>query len=471
MKAAASRITASMFAQYASCPHWIWFDRFEDTDETAARSRFVEMLIERGLVHEERIIQGLEYVRPKGSTMEEQFASTVSLMEQGVDRIYQGVLINGDLIGKPDLLERHDDRRSKFGPYHYVAIDIKSGDRLTDVHRYQLTFYGELLKAIQNIRPSEGYVLNGSGARIGFPLKEFEKKYRHALDAIRRIVDGEMPPPHLSSGCKQSPFFSRCIEIAEESNDVTLLYNVKRKTLDKLRELGIRTVVDAAEMDVASVVDADPDLTKKTIERAKVQAQALIDGKHRVRKAFAFPRASMEIFFDIEGDPLRSVEYLFGFLIRDGEGERYVEFLAETPEDEGKMWGGFVDWIEGLPEEYSVYHYGTYETARLSTLSARHGRGGSALERFRERMIDLNEVVKDSIVFPLYFYSIKDIGKYVGFEREGDITGGGESVAFYEEWLATRDRTVMDHIILYNKEDVIATRALKDWLANEMKNA
>ena len=80
-------------------------------------------------------------------------------------------------------------------------------------------------------------------------------------------------------------------------------------------------------------------------------------------------------------------------------------------------------------------------------------------------MVDLNEVVKDCIVFPLYFYGIKDIGKYIGFERDGKITGGGESVAFYEEWLSKGNRKRLNDILIYNEEDVVATRYLKDWLA------
>jgi uncharacterized protein len=113
-----------------------------------------------------------------------------------------------------------------------------------------------------------------------------------------------------------------------------------------------------------------------------------------------------------------------------------------------------------------VYHFGTFEKARLAALEARYG-GSAALRSFRERLIDLNEIVKDKVTLPLYFYGIKDIGRYIGFEREGTISGGGESVAVYEKWIETGDRKLMDDILEYNKEDVIATRELKDWLVAE----
>jgi uncharacterized protein len=146
--------------------------------------------------------------------------------------------------------------------------------------------------------------------------------------------------------------------------------------------------------------------------------------------------------------------------------EKYVCQLAETPEEEGKMWREFLVWIAELPPDYVVYHYGAYEKARLNMLEVRHG-GGPRLSEFRDRLVDLNEIVKDAIVFPLYFYGIKDIGKYIGFEREGKVVSGGESVAYYEEWLSKGNRKKLEDVIIYNEEDVIATRKLKDWLAHE----
>jgi uncharacterized protein len=244
---------------------------------------------------------------------------------------------------------------------------------------------------------------------------------------------------------------------------------VKKKSVIALREAGIMTIRDAAGIDPERFAGKNRYLKRDLLERIVLQAQALLDKKHLVRRLIMLPSQPLEIFFDIEGDPLRQVEYLFGFLVRkDGPGhdEQYITMLAEKPEDEGKMWQEFLDWTVNLPPEFAVFHYGSYEMARLNMLEAKYG-GSPALNYFRERMVDLNEVVKDCIVFPLYFYGIKDIGKYIGFEREGKISGGGESVAFYEEWLAKGNRKRLNDILIYNEEDVVATRYLKDWLASE----
>ncbi|MEY4745164.1 MAG: hypothetical protein RL272_1109 [Candidatus Parcubacteria bacterium] len=468
--AAPERLTASMFYKYDACPHWLYFDVYGDPKKMAKRSAFAEMLLEGGRLHEKALIAGIDCVEVRGDTKEERFEATLRLMRGGAPCIYQGVLIDDEFEGVPDILERRDGGSSAFGAYHYVAVDIKSAEKLSDAHKYQLACYGELLARIQGVRPEEGYILNGSGARIGFPLKEFEPQFRQAVAEIRETLAGHPPAPHVSSSCKQSPWFKECLAFAEERDDIALLYNVKKKVVLALREHGVKTVHDAAGIDVDRLGAADPVFKRALLERIVLQAKALIGHRHYIRKKIGLPEAPLEIFFDIEGDPLRQVEYLFGFLVRRGKEEAYEYQLAERPEDEWKMWEQFLDWVEKLEGEYVVYHYGTYELTRIVMLERRHG-GSRALDRFRDRLVDLNEIVKDAVVFPLYFYGIKDIGKYIDYVRAGAIEGGGESVAFYEDWLNHGDRKKLKAIIEYNKDDVVATRYLKDWLAHERERA
>ena len=461
-----ARISASMFYKHDACPHWLYFDAYGDPRKKAKRSKFAEMLIQNGVLHEKNVIEGMRYVEVEGKGTVGRAKATLELMRKGVERIYHGALINEEFVGEPDILERRDGASSFFGPYHYVAIDIKSAERLSDSHKYQLACYGRLLESAQGVRPEEGYVLNASRTLVAFSLREFDAQFEAALVDMLSTLAGNPPPPHVSSGCKQSPWFKECVAFAEKGDDIALLYNVKKKVVHALRALGVRTVHDAAEMDVDAVLRQEPTLKRALMERIVLQARALIEKRHFVRKRLQLPEAPLEIFFDIEGDPLRQVEYLFGHLVRRGDHEEYVHQLAEKPEDEWRMWEKFIDWVETLEGDYVVYHYGTYELTRITMLEKRHG-GSRALDRFRDRLVDLNEIVKDAIVFPLYFYSIKDIGKYIGYSRSGAIEGGGESVAVYEDWLATGNRKKLDAVIEYNTDDVIATRFLKDWLAHE----
>jgi uncharacterized protein len=291
-------ITGSMFVKYFTCPHWLWFDRFGDKEKRSEPSSFHEMLLERGLLHEEKMIEELEYVAVAGGSKEDRLAQTRQLMADGEALIYHGLIESDDLLGEPDLLERVEGKNSEFGNYHYVPIDIKSAERVSEGMRMQLSFYADILARVQGVKPRFGYVLNGSGQRIGVELSESRDLYERVRDEIRGVLAGKMPEPRLSSGCRQSPWFSECIALAEETHDVTLLYNVKTVTLVKLRNLGVRTVEDAATMDIDEIHRLDSSLKRKTLNRARLQAQALVDQTHLFRKSVSLPKPELELFFD-----------------------------------------------------------------------------------------------------------------------------------------------------------------------------
>ena len=49
--------------------------------------------------------------------------------------------------------------------------------------------------------------------------------------------------------------------------------------------------------------------------------------------------------------------------------------------------------------------------------------------------------------------------------RVGDIGNGGSSILEYEKWRnGGGDSTILDEILLYNKDDVESTQLLRDWL-------
>lgn len=128
------------------------------------------------------------------------------------------------------------------------------------------------------------------------------------------------------------------------------------------------------------------------------------------------------------------------------------------------MWKAFLEWAAVLPDEYSVYHYANYEKIYLKKLSEQYG--GSDGLRFESNLIDLQKVVEQSAIFPLYFYSIKDLAKsrFINFKWRHQKAGGGQSVFWYDQWLATGDKAILKDIINYNEDDVRATAALYAYL-------
>ena len=192
-----------------------------------------------------------------------------------------------------------------------------------------------------------------------------------------------------------------------------------------------------------------------------------LSGEVLRRSEVSIQDAVVKLYFDIEGDPFLGVEYLFGFwVVEEGKESHYKAFLAEKPEDEGKMWDEFLSWISSLPDGYKVYHYHTYEMTKLKQLAERYSTTPE-LEKFKEQMIDLARVVQDSVIFPLYFYSIKDIAKHLKFAWRSAKAGGAQSIMWYEEWLENGDRQILEDLIGYNEDDVKATEGLHKWLVKK----
>lgn len=141
-------------------------------------------------------------------------------------------------------------------------------------------------------------------------------------------------------------------------------------------------------------------------------------------------------------------------------------FLAETPGNEKEMWGQFLQWLKAENfSDYKVYHYHHYERSKLKALAQKYG-GSVWLDGFSENLVDLSKKLTDSFIFPVYFYSIKDIAKYLDFKWQHAKAGGAQSISWYEEWLESGDRSILQSIIDYNEDDVRATEFLHNWLIN-----
>lgn len=292
---------------------------------------------------------------------------------------------------------------------------------------------------------------------------------------------GNKPSSSITSKSKNSPWFKVALREAENKQDISLVYKLDSRSLENLRSIGIKTLDDL----VCAKVDSFPKIpyaSSDRLQRAQLQAKALIqDTIIPLEDSPELPDHQLKLYFDIEGNPLLDIDYLFGIWVSgdpsriyspktnvrffEGEEGYFIYFLAETPKEEGSMWKAFLKWAAVLPDKYSVYHYANYEKTHLSKLSDQYGCSG-VLEIFQRNLIDLQKVVEQSAIFPLYFYSIKDLAKsrFINFKWRHQKAGGGQSVFWYDQWLATGDKAILEDIVNYNEDNVRATQALFQWL-------
>ncbi len=470
-----TKITGELFYKFFQCPHWIWYDVYGDQDKKGEVPPLMEMIFKNGLKHERSVIQSrkFEEINPDSfKDLDEAFLATLELMKQGKN-IYHGVLMYENWVGIPDLLEARPvekGMKSIFGDHYYVVYDVKSGREIRDEYKFQLVFYSLILERLQGVRPMDAYIINAEGEERSFMVEDFMDYFQFTLEKMEKVLEGEKPPPFLKSGCKQSPWYSICLEETKGCNDISLIFRLSQNDQRRFYEVGIKTVEDLAKADVDELYARLEDWPFDKITRFHNQAQVLMSGQPLILKKTEFPEIENEIYFDIESDPPGDIDYLFGVLIKSkkikSDKAEFKYFLAKDKKDEERMWREFLDYIDSL-ENFVIYHYSSYERQVFDRLARRYGISLELEDKFKNNTIDLYLMLGNAVVLPLYFYSLKDVAKYLGFKWEAADAGGAESVVWYNEWLEKGDKKLINKIIKYNEDDVRATLFIKEWLEKQ----
>jgi len=456
-------ITEKTFYQYLKCPNWVYFD--VHSGESRPHEVLMAKLQDDGLIgskERDLLSDRKDLVEVTAEDPDQAFDQTLTFMREGRETIYHGVLVDKHWVGHPDVLEKVEGR-SRLGNYYYVAADIKRSRFLRDDHKFQGCFYAELLERIQGVKPVQGYVITPDNETFSYLIEEFEAEYELTLTEIEKIIAGKRPVHFVTSGCKQSPWQKECKNESESCDDLSLLNRVWREEVRQLEDAGVTTTAKLALMSVSELESLAPDVSSSRLESMRDQAIAMQEGRHIIRGNASLPESGIELYFDIESDPLRDFDYLFGVLEVNGKEEVYHSFFADSPEKEGEMWEEFVHFIERHIDA-PIYHYGWFEEEVVRRFGAKYGIGEIAREALERNMIDILAVIRPTVIFPLASYSLKDIAGYIGFHWRAEDASGANSVLWFEDWLERKTPKVLQKIMEYNEDDVRATYMLKRWV-------
>jgi uncharacterized protein len=459
------QITEKSFYKYLKCPSWVYRDAHE---AEAVVDPLLSRLLDDGLLLEkekEVISERPDLVEVMAEDPDEAFRQTLDFMRQGRETIYQGVLVHGHWVGNPDILAKVEGG-SVFGNYYYVAADVKRGREVREAYKFQGCFYAELLARLQGTRPIQGYIITPDKKILGYLIEDFEAEFHLSLTEIERIIAGEKPVHFLTAGCKQTPWYGACRLEAENCRDLSVLNRVWREEVAALQAIGIKTLEDLAKISLSDLEKLAPAVRYDRLDLFRRQAQAIVENRHILLSPPNFPPVANELYFDIESDPLRDLDFLFGVLeVKNGKS-RYHSFVAEKPEDEGGMWRRFIEFVLKR-EEAPIYHYGWFEMEVFRRFAAKYFLPEEIRAAVEKRMHDLLFLLRPAVLFPLSFYSLKDLGAYIGYKWQADDASGIQAVRWFEDYLKSGDKKILEKILEYNKDDVKATWALKEWLVKQ----
>lgn len=417
---------------------------------------------------ERKILVNRNSVEVVAQDDDERYEKTLALMKEGVSSIYEGALIHGHWLAKPDLLERVSGS-STFGDYYYVACDIKRSRHLKEEYCIQGSFYAEVLRAVQGVKPKQGYIMRPEGGVEAYALEEYAIKFQLVLDGIERILHGVDEPHFLTSDCKQSPWFDECVALSKKADDLSRLNRVWRSEVTALNNAGIMTVAQLAEQNADLLTRMVHGVTPERLNFLILGAQTLQSGKPLMLGTVDFPERDDALIVDIEADPLRDLHYLFGVLDVHSGGDEFHAFLAKKEDEERAAWEAFVAFMESRPG-IPVYHYGWYEQDVFRLMAERYGAPDGFVDDLAARSVDVLERLREAVIFPLSFYALKDIAQHLGFRWRHKDASGLNSVLWYEDWLATQNPEVLQDILFYNEDDVRATWFVREWAKKTMRS-
>ncbi len=472
-KEADQKLYGDYFYKFFQCPHWIWYDIYGDGQHKREIPPLLHMIYQGKMIDADSALiphKKFEQLEPdKLKDLDDAFIATLELMKQGKN-IYHGVLMSEDWVGIPDLLEARPGK-SNLGDFYYVVYDCQNTLDMRDEYKFQLIFYSLILERIQGVRPNEAYIIDAQGNERSFLISEFIDQFHLTRWQIEKILNGEKPAPFLKAGCKRTPWYSLCLSETQGCSDVSLIYRISQADQRRLYEIGIKTIDDMAAADPNDIQEKIEDWPFDKIIRFSNQAKALTTGQPMVFRKPNFPSVRYEVYFDIESDPLSDIDYLLGFLVKDtqtGKSE-YKYFLAQDKEHEPEAWRKFLEYLASL-EDFIIYHYAFYERLVFDKLVSKYGAPSALIEKFKENTIDLHTKLVDTAILPIYFYSLKDVGAYLNYKWDDPHAGGAESVIWYKEWMKAGgdpNHEIIKKILRYNEDDVRATMAIKDWMAEQ----
>ena len=483
-------ITDDLLLHYQRCARRAYLDVHRDRSLVDPPSDYLQKIKQDSAEHRRSILADyvpLERPQYPAGDWRRGAQATAALMATGTDYIVGGVLINTleqdvHWVSCPDLLIKQPGW-SLWGDWQYAPIDIKLGKKPKLDYQVIAAFHAYVLAQVQGNWPRESWLALREGRYYSVDLDRQLPKLGEVLATcltdLRREIAPEVFIAH--SRCDLCHWFSRCYQAAQETQHLSLLPGVTPARYTHLQSLHLMTVADLSRARPSQLAYL-PGFGDAVAEKLIHQAQATLYNRAIARTPASddngfilnptdLPSADVELYFDIEAAPDFDLIYLHGVLVVDHrtQTEQFHPLLAESVDQEKAAWEAFLDLVLQYPQA-PIYHFCPYEAQTARKLTQHYGSlNGADLEKLLARFVDIHWCITEGVTLPVESYALKHIARWIGFEWRDSEANGAQSICWYNEWLATGDRSYLDAILRYNEDDCRATYHVKRWLAEFAK--
>lgn len=391
-----------------------------------------------------------------------------------------------NLEARPDFMIWSEDR--------YTLRQCRMGKKINRENHPDVfwvsQFNGWVYKRLFDQWPDQLEVGNSTGHVFSIPKPE-NKALENLLDQIISWRESAEIPYHPVSWtkCQSCYFRDYCWNLAESTQDISLIPNLEASLLLALRDSGLVTVQDVFDhqtLDSLSEFTWIERISERKIGLKKAQgilhmAASLLTQKPILTGEPNLPETDNWIMFDVEGVPARPGQpekvYLWGMYLK-GSKDQNLQQLSPTLNRQADRdnWFEFLERARAVFEEYGdvpFIHWGSFEPYCIKLYTKRFGDRRGVARRIHNNLLDFFEVLKRTVVIPLPSYSLKVIEKYVGFDRQDQDTGGYWSVVNYLKSVSTKNKEkraeILEQLREYNCSDLEAMWHVLEWFQKLIK--
>ena len=287
---------------------------------------------------------------------------------------------------------------------------------------------------------------------------------RKTTAKVATLLSGQAPPDLvLNRHCAECEFQKQCRQKAIETDDISLLAGVTEDERNRHRSKGIFTATQLS-------YTFRP---RRTPKRAKnparprypaLQALAIRENTVYIHGSPKLPDSKTQVYLDIEGIPDSNSYYLIGVLTVSGGREVFQSFWADQNSEETETFSQFAAAVCQLGD-FRVLHFGDYENVALRRMKSRlpeslHPR----IDAILERATNVLSVIHPHLYFPTYSNGLKDIGRFLGFERANEDATGLQTIVWRKTWNETRDPDIKARLLQYNQDDCRTLKHVSEFI-------
>jgi predicted RecB family nuclease len=495
-------LSATDLSNYIACRHVTYLDLSAANGSIKApqhRDPALIILQQRGLEFEQAYLkslreQGLTIAEPDGDEKLTSIERTIKAMQEGVDVIYQASLKMGVWQGFADFLKKVD-KPSKLGAWSYEVIDSKLAKDTRAGTILQICLYSQMVEAIQGVLPEFMHVMTPEDnfTMHDYRVNDFIAYHRLAqrglLDAIAKGTAEPYTYPDPVPHCDICQWWQDCDKHRRKDDHLSLVAGISGLQVTEVKKWEVDTLEKLAKLPMP-ITQKPSRGSIETYERVREQARVQLQAREKHEPVYELLEVTEEqgfyrlpepsdgdIFFDFEGDPFvgtTGLEYLFGYVLLNESNDAYHPIWALSPEQEKKAFEEFVDMVMARWQTYPglhIYHYTPYEPSALKRLMGKYATREDEIDRLlrAEIFIDLHSIIKQTIRAGIEKYSLKDLEVFHGFTRELPLKDASTNLRAIERLLESNNASnipeeIITAVEIYNKEDCISTKSLRDWL-------